>query len=247
MEENLKETLLGGQSFSWNFENGVYTAVLNDRVYSVSTIEDVKNDEYLSHYFDLSFDYESAERFLLDKDPILKSAVETFGRIRILNQDPFTTLITFIISQNNNIPRIKKLYNTLSKTYGHEVEKGYYSFPNREEAQKIKEDDLCSLKFGFRAPYIIDAIEKAKVLDEIPSLNDEGSLRSLKTIKGVGNKVASCVLSFSFTRRHMFPIDVWLRRVLDKYYKGKDISFFSPYETLSQQYLFSYIRSRRDL
>lgn len=243
MEENLRETLLGGQSFSWAFDGEYFTAVLNDRLYRIKGFEDVKNDEFLSSYFDLSFDYEKAEDNLLKKDSILKEAISKLGRIRILNQDPFTTLITFIISQNNNIQRIKKLYDTLCINYGHEVEKGYFSFPNRYEAKYIKEEDLVNLKFGFRSSYIIDAINKADILSEIEGLSDEEALLKLKTIKGVGDKVASCVLSFSFLRRHIFPIDVWIKRALSTLYGDVDISYFSPYETLSQQYLFSYIRS----
>lgn len=242
MEENLREILFGGQTFSWREENGVFSAPLNGRVYRIRSIEDAKGDEYLSNYFDLNTDYEAIREAIRSKDDILKRAVDEVGPLRLLNQDSFTVLISFILSQNNNIKRITGLCSRISERYGKRIEDGYYLFPEREELYGATEDELRALGVGFRAPFIVDAVKKADILSSIPSLSYDDALSLLMSIKGVGPKVASCILIFGFHRMEAFPIDVWMKRVLDEYYPGKDTSYFLPYAALSQQYLFSWIR-----
>ena len=245
MKENLREILLGGQTFSWReVEDGVFKAVLNERVYTVSSLEDAKQDSYLRRYFDLDYDYERVRKEISEKDPILKEAVETTGPIRLLKQDEWVATISFILSQNNNIKRITGLYNKLSARYGHEVEPGWYSFPTPEEMSGATEEELRSIGVGFRAAFILDAIKKADILKEIPSLDFDSAMATLQTIKGIGPKVASCILIYGFGRREGFPLDVWMKKVMAKYYPGKTPDYFAPNQALSHQYLFSWIRGK---
>ncbi len=244
MTENLREILLGGQSFSWREENGVFSAALNNKVYRIKTIDDAKDDPYLRRYFDLDFDYEKAREVIKKKDEILKKAVEQVGLLRILKQDEWTTVISFILSQNNNIKRITKLYNTLSSAYGKEIEPGYYSFPTPEDFKGVKEEDLRALGVGFRAPFILSAIEKKDLFEEVKTLNYDDAFSRLQEVKGIGPKVASCILIFGYGRREGFPIDTWMKQCLNTYYPGVDISYFQPYPALCQQYLFSFMRGK---
>lgn len=240
--ENLKEILTGGQSFSWREESdGVFAAALNNRVYRVSSLEDIK-DPYLRTYFNLDYDYEKARSEIAAKDDILKKAVESVGPLRILKQDEWTATISFILSQNNNIKRITGLYNRISERWGNRVEDGYYTFPTADEMRCATYDELRSIGVGFRAPFILDAIDKSYILEEVKSLDFDSALSRLETIKGIGPKVASCILIFGYGRKDGFPIDVWMKRILEKYYKGVSLDYFSPYKALSQQYLFSYAR-----
>ena len=244
MDENIREILLGGQSFSWKEEaDGSFTAVLNERVYRIRDIRDAESDEYLRAYFDLDYDYDKARDEIRAKDQILREAVDKVGKLRILKQDHWITTISFILSQNNNIKRITGLYRKLCENYGHEVEKGYFSFPTPEELSRATEEDLRALGVGFRAPFIMDAVRNHHILDEIDSLDFDDALSRLETIKGIGPKVASCILIFSYARREGFPMDTWMKQCMAKYYSGKDKSYFHPYEALSQQYLFSFMRS----
>ena len=245
MEDNLREILLGGQSFSWREEGtGVFSAVLNEHVYRIRRIEDAASDPFLHSYFDLGYDYAEARKKIAAKDDTLRQAVESTGLLRLLHQDHWIATISFILSQNNNIKRITGLYDRLSHHFGHEVEPGYFSFPTPDEMEGATEKELRELGVGFRAPFILDAIEKKDVLDEIDGLGYEEAEKRLMTIKGIGPKVASCILIFSYQKREGFPLDVWMKKVMAEYYPGKDPSYFHPYEALSQQYLFSWIRAK---
>lgn len=207
--------------------------------------------EIWEDYFDLSFDYAkciSAFSF----DNTLKKATEYASGIRILHQDHWEALCSFIISQNNNIPRIKKIIESLCKQYGSPVytdEYGttHYSFPTPETLLSAGEKAIFDLKTGFRAKYIIDAA--SKVCDgtlnfsEIEKMDTDTAMKTLCTVKGVGPKVASCVLLFSFRKYDCFPIDVWVKKILEKYYpdiSGKE--YFGEYAGIAQQYLFYYER-----
>ena len=245
MEENIREIRMGGQSFSWTEEDdGVFSAVLNEKVYRIRSIEDAENDIYLRSYFDLDYDYRKAREEIRAKDEVLRDAVDKVGMLRILKQDHWIATISFILSQNNNIKRITGLYRKLSRAYGHEVEDGYWSFPTPKELETATEEDLRALGVGFRAPFILDAVRKSHILDEIDSLDFDRASEKLMEIKGIGPKVASCILIFSYARRDGFPMDTWMKQCMAKYYPGQDKSYFHPYEALSQQYLFSFMRSK---
>lgn len=243
MEENLHEILFGGQTFSWREEKGgVYAAPLNGRVYRIKSIDDAYGDDYLHTYFDLDYDYDKAMRDIKAKDDTLNKAVESIGKLRILKQDEWTTAISFILSQNNNIKRITSLYNRISETYGRKLEDGFYSFPTPGEMRGTTESELRSLGVGFRASYILSAIEKCDIFEEVKMLDFDKAMERLQTVKGIGVKVASCILVFGYGRRDGFPVDTWMKKCLAEYYPGVDTEYFAPYKGLCQQYLFSYVR-----
>jgi 8-oxoguanine DNA glycosylase domain protein len=208
------------------------------------------------NYFDLGTDYSIIKKEIANDD-IMKNAIDFAGGIRILNQDPFECLLSFIISQNNNIPRIKGIIARMSESYGQECE-GKYLFPTLNELTNINIDALFELRMGFRAKYIYDAIEKLKSkevdLSIIDNLSTDDLLKMLLKIKGVGQKVADCTMMFSMKRREVFPTDVWVKRVMEHLYFNKedtDIKVihnfakdkWGKYAGYAQQYLFYYART----
>jgi N-glycosylase/DNA lyase len=210
-------------------------------------------------YFDLDRDYGEIKKYLLDKDNKLYEAINTMQGVRILNQDFFETLISFIISQNKQIVHIKQLVAELSRRYGDYLgkinEEEFYAFPTCEQLISVTVDDLRDCKMGFRAPYIADAIVKVSQgmlkEEELRSVNLEECERLLTQIKGVGNKVANCCMLFGLGRREAFPVDVWIKRIMEAlYFEGEERpkeqlflfakEHFGEYGGYAQQYLFYY-------
>ena len=217
--------------------------------------EDFENIWY--DYFDLDTDYNNIIEEISKNDPIMKSATEYADGIRLLNQEPYECLLSFIISQNNNIPRIKKIIKAMAETYGKSLG-DEYAFPRIEEIENVTVEDLMELRMGFRAKYIFDCISKLKNgevdLSKADTLNTDDLRKELISIKGVGQKVADCVLLFSLKRRETFPTDVWIKRVMEHLYfndEEKDIKEIHAYAQekwgeycgYAQQYLFYYARS----
>jgi len=202
-----------------------------------------------AHYLALDEDYDLAASTILGAMPtdadrlVMSEAVRCGAGIRILRQDPFEALISFIISQNNNIPRIKKIITALCDKYGVDG-----AFPTAEALYNAGEEGLFALKTGFRAGYIHDAAKKILSgevsLSEIDNCDDyDRATEMLCKIKGVGPKVSSCVLLFGFGKTEAFPIDVWIRRSLEKHFpNGFDPSPMGKYAGIAQQYLFYYER-----
>lgn len=224
-------------------------------------LHNISMDEYLliwKDYFDLDRDYGQLKRELLERDDRLREAMDTMWGVRILNQEYFETLISFIISQNNHIPRIKQLVAKLSKEYGEYLgtigDEEFYSFPSVDILCEIGEDVLRELKVGFRAPYITDAcrcVKECGMREEIfIEKSEEEARKELMKIKGVGEKVANCVLLFGLGYRGAFPIDVWIKRIMEAvYFEGetpkdkiaqKASELFGEYGGYAQQYLFYY-------
>ena len=205
-------------------------------------------------YLALDLDYSELRSSIASarpNDDILKNAMEYGSGIRLLRQEKWETLCSFIISQNNNIPRIRSLVEAISREFGDKIESysvgEFYSFPSAERIANAGVDRLRELKVGFRAPYIIDAATRVASgeidLEELDTLTTDELLSSLMKIKGVGLKVASCVALFSYSRLDCFPIDVWVKRVLEKYYpEGFDHTELGNTAGLVQQYLFYYER-----
>ena len=243
---DLDETLLGGQSFSWVKEDNTYISVLNNKVYKIKSLLDCEKDDFLISYFDLDYDYAEARRYLSSLDVHLHNAVKEFPDLRILKQDPVTTLIMFIVSQRNNIKRITNTHQNICQMFSKKVG-DYYSFPSIEELKKVNPEDLDSLKLGFRKPYILDALTKLDITENIKSLNCDDKKTELLKIKGVGTKVADCILAFAYQERNVFAKDVWINRVLDVLYPGVTEDIFYPYKALAGQYLFSYARRHPEL
>ena len=182
---------------------------------------------------------------------VIYEAMECARGIRILRQDPWEALASFIISQNNNIPRIKKIIENMSAGLGEAFVgfdgKTYYAFPTAEAVLDAGEAGLAPFRMGFRARYLIDAAKKylsGEVdFEKVFASSAEEAENALTAICGVGKKVASCTLLFGFHKLEFFPIDVWIKRVLEKYYPdGIDISALGAYAGVAQQYLFYYER-----
>jgi N-glycosylase/DNA lyase len=243
---DLSTTLFCGQSFSWMQKDDTFSAVLKGRLIKIrqdTLLEQCAQDAFLSHYFDLDWDYDTANTYLVSLGFPMPEAVSHAQGLHILNQDPWEVLMGFILSQNNNIKRITMLYEKLSVHYGTEVGEGRFSFPTPMQLANVGERELRALGIGFRSPYILDAIEKNSVLDGIESLSFEKALDVLQTIKGIGPKVGGCILLYGYHRMESFPMDTWMKKAMARWYPNQDGTIFSPYAALAQQYLFHYART----
>ncbi len=239
----------GNRARGYAFGREVTFTQLNETQLEIDCTEE-EYEKIWKKYLSLDIDYEKirAEMSALRlDDQKLKTAMEFGKGIRILRQEPWETLCSFIISQNNNIPRIKKIISALCKA-GAEVEGGSdISFPKPETLLKLGVDGLFALRTGFRAGYLYDAALKVSTgdvdLEKIFTLPLAEAESELCKIKGVGPKVAACTLLFGFGKFDSFPIDVWVKRVISEYYGG-DISpsDFGTYAGLAQQYLFYHRR-----
>ena len=229
-----------GQCFRWNVQEDLsYTGIFKNNVLNVkkennsiiiSGICDGNIQKIVEDYFDLNRNYEEIKERLAKVDENLKIAEEYGSGIRLLNQDLWETIISFIISANNNIPRIKKIIERIAKKYGEKIlfeNKEYYTFPNVESLSKATVEDLRELGLGFRDKRIYDTtkiiLEKQIDLEELEKIKDVNLLREkLMELPGVGEKVADCVMLFSSLKRmEVFPIDVWVRRVMNDLYINK--------------------------
>lgn len=203
-------------------------------------------------YLSLDCDYGAVNETLLSalkgSDRLhLERAAEASRGIRILRQDRWEALCSFIISQNNNIPRIKKIIGAMCEKYGEKIEGGY-AFPTPEALARAGESAIFDLRTGFRAKYIYDAAVKVATgelsLDSVSDAPTYGEAEKLLlSVKGVGPKVAACTLLFGFSRLDAFPVDVWIKKVLERRFeKGFDPSVFGEFAGIAQQYLFYYER-----
>ena len=272
----LRDIFECGQCFRWNEqEDGSYVGIWKNNVVCVKqngnniSFEGVCLDGDLEteiiDYFDLNRDYEKIKSTLSKIDDNLKTSINYGEGIRILNQDLWETIISFIISANNNIPRIKGIIERLSKAYGREIkfkEKSYYTFPSPEDLKDVTVEEYRKLGLGFRdirlyetTKMILDGKIDLKKLQENP--NTREVREQLLSLSGVGLKVADCILLFSTLKRfEVFPIDVWVRRVMnDLYIKEPDENKVSKKEIeklakekfgdlagMAQQYLFYWRR-----
>ncbi len=227
-----------------------------DTVYLYNVGEE-EFEGFFRRYFDLDREYGRIDEDLLSRSdkPELRDAVEKGRGIRILRQEPWETLCSFIISQNNNIPRIKSLVSALSREAGEPAvcdgmtgrgaSEREYSFPVPAAVCRLGEERLREMKTGFRAGYICGAAE-AQLPGRGPSLADVAACGNtadasavLQKLRGVGPKVAACVLLFGFGRLDSFPVDVWIKKVIGKYFPGGfDAGALGPYAGVAQQYLF---------
>lgn len=280
---NLRQTLECGQCF--NFEqisasesddisscHYEYSVIAHGRRLiieqdkEVLTFKNAAEDEVNNiwrYYFDLDRDYETIKNTIIEADPDLKPIIEQYYGIRILNQEFVETLMSFIISQNKNIPGIKKIVRTISRNHGRcidaEGECDYYAFPDLKQLNMISEQDFQDMKTGFRAAYLRDAIDKISdgsiCEEELRHLSFNEAKERLTAIKGVGDKVANCVLLFGLGFRNAFPVDVWIKRIMEELYFHEDTDKriieqyayekFGEYGGYAQQYLFMYAKNKQ--
>ena len=205
-------------------------------------------DTVWRNYFDLDRDYKPIFE-LLRQDEILKKASDFCPGLRILKQEPFECLISFIISQNNNIPRIKKIIERLCENFGEKIAGTvYYAFPTPEKLAGLDLSDLEVIKSGFRARYILEAAKRIHSgetdLGLIYGMSAASGAAYLKKITGVGDKVSACVMLFGYNKLDAFPVDVWIKKVLEKYYPNyPDGCDFGGYAGVANAYLFYYERN----
>jgi N-glycosylase/DNA lyase len=274
------QTFECGQCFRWTREvNGSYTGVVRgcfanihyDNEEDLLTIwsdymprSEVLRDAFWRDYLDLNRDYAEIKRTLADKDPVMYDAIDAGAGIRLLNQEPWETLISFLISQNSNIPRIRSCIETLCKAFGDRVGdfegRELYAFPTVKKLASLKEDDLDICSLGYRAKYLAEAARQVNVdggafLAPADKADEEKTEAYLKSLSGVGPKVAHCVMLFSLRKTNIFPIDVWMARVMSELYGLEESDqdamrayareHFSPWGGIAQQYLFHYMRNKK--
>lgn len=216
-------------------------------------------DNIWKNYFDMEIDYSFIKEYLKNNDEKIVDAIDNKWGIRIINQEFGETLLSFIISQNKQIPHIKQIVRNISERFGNELGeyngRKYYSFPTLIQLSDATEEDFRELKTGFRAPYLMDAINNMKKglsADTFGKLDYESAIKEMLKIKGVGEKVANCVALFSLGYRNAFPVDVWVKRVMEETYFHKETSKeeimrfakekFGEYGGYAQQYHFYHMR-----
>ena len=257
---DLAQTLDCGQSFRWEQEeNGDFRGVAFDREVTVHLDGGdfyifggkAEDSALWSDYFDLDFDYGVIKNELSELSPVLKSAAEYAPGIRILRQDSWEALCSFIISQNNNIPRIKGIIKRLCECFGDKTEDSGYTFPSAARLSDLSVEDLAPLKSGFRAKYLIDAAQRVSSgeinLDEVLVMPIDEARQSLMKIKGVGPKVAECALLYGMHRLECFPMDVWMKRAMAVLLPEFTIEDLGQHAGIAQQYIFHYSRMHPEL
>ena len=276
---NLEDIFECGQCFRWNkTEDGSYLGIVKDAVIKVrkegnkvifegETLNNSSFEEIISNYFDLETDYKKIKNELRIIDGNMEKAISFGEGIRILNQDLWECIISFIISANNNIPRIKGIIERISEKYGNKIVfdgKSYYTFPNPKELSRASKEDLRALGTGFRDIRIYNTtktiVENEDLLANIKKMDNTEEMREeLLKLDGVGPKVADCILLFSLKRYDVFPIDVWVRRVMNDLYIHLDDESkvnkndilkiakekFGNLSGLAQQYLFYWKREEK--
>ncbi len=238
---NLKYTLECGQCFRWKNIDDYYVGVIKDRVIKirqdgdyiyVRSNEEKDLEKVVKDYFELEKDYKSIEERISVVDEYVKKALKNTSGMRHLKQDFFETIISYIISANNNIPRISKSVNEISRKYGKKIEfdeEEYYLFPTPEQLKDVTVDDYRACGVGFRDKYIFNTVKRInnKEIDllKMQEMDTQSLRKELLSLMGIGPKVADCILLFSCQRQEVFPIDVWVERVMKKlYFNDKDVS-----------------------
>ncbi len=254
---DLAQTLDCGQAFRWaQNDNGVWRGIAfgkyielyekdSDIIITGSNQDDFEN--IWRNYFDLDRNYEQIINDISVNETVKKAAEYSSG-IRLLNQEPWEAMCSFIISQNNNIPRIKGIVERLCESFGEKIEGGY-TFPCAQTIAKLTVDDLAVIRSGFRAKYILDAAQKIASgeidLEALKFIDYDTAREKIMTIKGVGPKVADCVLLYGLSHKNAFPRDVWINRALDSLFDGKIPDCVGNYGGIVQQYIFHYIRNNQ--
>ena len=217
-------------------------------------LKNVSEEDYINiwkSYFDIDLDYNKVKDEIAVINPILKEACNYAPGIRVLRQEPWETLCSFIISQNNNIKRIEGIIERLCSKFGDRISEGVYSFPKPETLACLEPEDLKELRCGFRDKYIIDAARKVDSgevnLKRVNELQIDDAREELMKIKGVGPKVADCALLYGFHKLEAFPQDVWIKKAMKVLFKDMSYKEFGKYAGIAQIYIFHYSRMNPQL
>ncbi len=282
---NLKDIFECGQCFRWKEEtDGSYTGIVKVGVLNVTYkkneiiikgyVDDKTNlKEFVIDYLDLNKDYKQIQKYISKNDEVMKQAIKFGNGIRILNQDPWEMLISFIISAANNIPRISKCIENISKKYGKKIiipkdiqsklfefdrkENIFYLFPTPKELASTTCEELRGCNLGFRDKYVFNAgkiVNDGDVdLSKIENEEYKKAKKELTNIQGVGDKVADCILLFSMKKSEAFPVDTWIKKIMNEVYvDSQNVKKINEYaynkwginSGIAQQYLFNYMRNK---
>ncbi len=265
---NFPATLLGGQSFAWDYEGGYFYGSTQTRAIKIKIISDrifwqtypVLNDEhFIRRYLQIDVDYDRIQNEI-NKDEHVRNAMKNFPYLRVLRQGFEETLLSFLFTANRNIPLIRTSIRLVAKKFGQKVKVGkkmVHLFPETKVLARASVDDLVSCKTGFRAKYIKAAAQRLvelNISESIDQMSESDARETLKNFPGVGDKIADCVLAFGLGHDNVTPIDVWAKRVLTNFYGVSETEdyenmrkwfseYFDGYAAWAGQYLFEYIRS----
>lgn len=254
----LDDILDCGQCFRWDkLSAGLWRGIAHGRCRTVRQentslrfygVTQSEFDEVWYNYFDFGRNYGSIKQ-VLSKDPAMKRAVEFSPGMRVLRQEPWEALCSFILSQNNNIKRIRGIVSRLCESFGEPVDGGF-AFPVPQKLAALSPDDLAPVRCGFRAAYVIDAAKKVTSGElDLPGLRTmpvDLASAELQKIHGVGPKVAACALLYGFARADVIPVDVWIKRALATFYPDGMPCGITEIVGLGQQYLFHYVRNNTE-
>ena len=269
---NLSLTINSGQVFLWDKVGDSWFGIDGEDILVINSepFKIISSPRKIDRFFR---EDDNLDRILseINKDDLVKSAVKRFSGLRLMRQDPFQCYISFICSSNSSIQNIRRMLKNLCKKFGNEIEfdkKQFFTFPKPERLSNASNRDLLSCGLGFRAKYVKQAAKMANLekinFESLRNENYNSALETLKTVPGIGNKVADCILLFSLDKLESFPLDRWTRRILQKYYSKifdgmqvrsltekryselheKIVEYFGPYAGYSQQFLF---KMERDL
>ena len=266
----LYDTVMCGQIFRFfPLNDGSFDVILKDRVINiyqkdnalyVSSNDETDLEKVVRNYFDLDNDYEKMDDFLITNDVKLKDAINFSKGLTMIKQDPFETVMEYIISANNGVPQISAALNNIAEKYGKKVtfnNKEYYLFPTFNDLKDLSESDYRACKVGFRDKYLkqmVDKLNNGDVnLDEFYTLDTTDSLNKLMENNGIGPKVASCILLFAYQKYDVFPIDTWVKKIMKNDYKIEGekkirefaVKTYGKYSAIALQYLFNYSRNKK--
>lgn len=259
---DLEKIATCGQCFRAKvMDNGLFRFVSGDHVIYIKetgnhqfdvSCTDAEWKEFWTPYFDLGRSYQNIYYDEREKHDVVRKAMDCGRGLRILRQDPWEMLITFIISQRKSIPAIAKSVEALAEKYGHPIKTDYetiYSFPAPAEMAQASIDELQKCSLGYRAPYIYDAIQKVSSgslnLKALTDYDDEELFQELQTVHGVGKKVANCICLFGYGRMARVPVDVWILRAIQEDCHGEDpFILFENNAGIIQQYIFYYKKQK---
>lgn len=256
---NIEDILECGQVFRYKVvDNGYEVYALNHKAsiccHKDRTIIFCDDTNFFKKYFDFDANYDTIKTELKGEE-LLDRAIDAGCGIRILRQDPVETIISFIISANNNIPRIKKILEKICEGYGCKMD-GYYAFPTLKQLSTIPQEFFYEIGCGYRAPYLFKTIQMLSEsfdLEEIGKMPIAEARKKLTTLHGVGGKVADCILLYGYHRTDVFPCDTWIKKVYVQCYNGNEklsaekiseyfVSLYGNNAGFAQQYLYYYKR-----
>ena len=266
---NPEDTLFCGQVFRYRKYDKGYLLISLDKICYIYTdgeytVIETEDEDYFRNYFDLSRSYaEIYNKAINYGNETLNLSAKSGKGIRILKQDAFEMLFTFIISQNNNVKRISLIIERLCEKVGKKVSSpfiSYNAFPKLEELSTLTEKDYKELGFGYRGNYfikVISALQSGVDVEKLKLLADNELYNALTSLHGVGDKVANCIMLFGFFRTKTFPVDTWIEKIYINHFNGKlkdrkkiaewFIAEFGEYSGYIQQYLFNFIRNKKGL